>query len=474
MLSYILATIVGLGSVAFYIAAFFFPEVYRKGDFIWSGVGFFYALVLWFCAGQIGGAVLLGQTASVVLLVWLGWQTLKLRRETTPLAEQTSAAAMSRGMSPTAIAEQLTNIFQSGKKAMTPPAPSSVPEGVTDTAEVVSDAVTEMLETATEYPTPEVADEGFEPMMPSPPAEGITESSSSADDDDSPEAISSVFSGPEAMVEATPISPFTEIPESIPIATPQDNLETEEDLENERDQVASSPAPVLPPPTPSLQPKSWTFGLLTSLIDRLKGLLSKEKPQSPTPRMTAPSEIAALDEDLDFDEIEAVASEEAVVTDSEVVETVVSEEGTVSEEAVVTDSEVVETVVSEEGTVSEEAVVTDSEVVETVVSEEAIVTDSEVVETVVSEEGTVSEEAVVTDSEVVETVVSEEGTDSEEAVVTDSEVVETVETSDPVASEAIVSDENILEAEIFPEMKDVGVDETPPTPNKPQHKKKKR
>uniref|UniRef100_A0ACD5GY64 Ycf66 family protein n=1 Tax=Desertifilum tharense IPPAS B-1220 TaxID=1781255 RepID=A0ACD5GY64_9CYAN len=33
----------------------FFPEVYRKGDFIWSGVGLFYALVLWVCAGQIRG-----------------------------------------------------------------------------------------------------------------------------------------------------------------------------------------------------------------------------------------------------------------------------------------------------------------------------------------------------------------------------------------------------------------------------------
>ncbi|MGB3559881.1 MAG: Ycf66 family protein, partial [Geitlerinemataceae cyanobacterium] len=115
MLSYILATIVGLGSVAFYMAAFFFPEVYRKGDFVWSGVGFFYALVLWFCAGQIGGAVLLGQTASVALVAWLGWQTLILRRETTPLAEQTSTAAIDRqGISPTAIGEKVTNVFKPG------------------------------------------------------------------------------------------------------------------------------------------------------------------------------------------------------------------------------------------------------------------------------------------------------------------------------------------------------------------------
>ena len=49
----------------------------------------FYAVVLWYCAKQINGAVLLGQTASVGLLLWLGYQTLLLRRETTPSAQQT-------------------------------------------------------------------------------------------------------------------------------------------------------------------------------------------------------------------------------------------------------------------------------------------------------------------------------------------------------------------------------------------------
>lgn len=89
MLTYILAIAVGLGSFGIYMAAFFFPEVHRKSDFFWSGLGLFYALILWTCAGRITGAVLLGQMASVSLLGWFGWQTLSLRRLVAPAAEQT-------------------------------------------------------------------------------------------------------------------------------------------------------------------------------------------------------------------------------------------------------------------------------------------------------------------------------------------------------------------------------------------------
>ncbi|MDF5707803.1 MAG: Ycf66 family protein [Nostoc sp. S4] len=89
MLAYVLALVVGLGSLAIYIAAFFFPEIHRKNDFIWSGVGLFYALVLWVFARRISGGLLLGHVASVALLVWFGWQTLSLRRQLTPQAQQT-------------------------------------------------------------------------------------------------------------------------------------------------------------------------------------------------------------------------------------------------------------------------------------------------------------------------------------------------------------------------------------------------
>ncbi len=89
MLAYVLALAVGIGSLVIYLAAFFFPEVHRKNDFIWSGVGLFYALVLWVCAGRITGSLLLGQVAGVALLGWSVGQTLSLRRQLTPRSTQT-------------------------------------------------------------------------------------------------------------------------------------------------------------------------------------------------------------------------------------------------------------------------------------------------------------------------------------------------------------------------------------------------
>jgi Ycf66 protein N-terminus len=90
MLAYVLALAVGLGSFAVYMAAFFFPEVHRKNDFIWSGVGLFYALVLWVYGDRITGGLLLGHAASVALLGWSASQTLQLRRQLTPKVQQTT------------------------------------------------------------------------------------------------------------------------------------------------------------------------------------------------------------------------------------------------------------------------------------------------------------------------------------------------------------------------------------------------
>jgi hypothetical protein len=113
MLAHILAVLVGTGSLGLYIAAFFFPEIHRKQDFIWSGVGFFYALSLWIYARQIAGGVLVGETASVALLGWFVWQTLKLRRQLVPTNQQTPIPSTSKiqqqlGLKPKATSQPIS------------------------------------------------------------------------------------------------------------------------------------------------------------------------------------------------------------------------------------------------------------------------------------------------------------------------------------------------------------------------------
>ena len=89
MLANVLAVLLGLGSFIFYTVAFLYPEVHRRSDFVWSGLGLLYAVDLWFSAEQMTPAVLLGQAVAVALLIGLGWQTLVVRREKTPVYQQT-------------------------------------------------------------------------------------------------------------------------------------------------------------------------------------------------------------------------------------------------------------------------------------------------------------------------------------------------------------------------------------------------
>ncbi|MGB3509660.1 MAG: Ycf66 family protein [Microcoleaceae cyanobacterium] len=155
MLANILALAVGLGSLALYLVAFFFPEVHRKNDFIWSGIGLFYALILWFCARRITGAVLLGQVASVTLLGWFGWQTFTLRRQLTPLLEQTK---ISTKQSQAEKSAKLTNPFPKKKdKTQKPSTPvtQTPPRPKLDITETATETETETESLATPNPNQE-------------------------------------------------------------------------------------------------------------------------------------------------------------------------------------------------------------------------------------------------------------------------------------------------------------------------------
>lgn len=122
MLAYILAIIIALASLSLYLSAFFLPELHRKDDFLWSGVGLFYALVLWICAGRITGGVLLGQAAAVAVMLSFGWQTVRLRRAIAHPEDTTNLTGFS-------LLNWLQNRF--GKK--TKPQPVTTPS--TDTEE---------------------------------------------------------------------------------------------------------------------------------------------------------------------------------------------------------------------------------------------------------------------------------------------------------------------------------------------------
>lgn len=145
MLAHVLALMVGFGSFALYMAAFFFPEIHRKNDFIWSGIGLFYALVLWVCAGRITGGVLLGQMAGVTLLGWLAWQTVLLRRQSVPLEQQTALpsaedvqATLSNLTSPegrTQLAGQATRLFSQVKEGVQGAIATATPKPQTPTPE---------------------------------------------------------------------------------------------------------------------------------------------------------------------------------------------------------------------------------------------------------------------------------------------------------------------------------------------------
>lgn len=111
MLTYLLALAVALGSFGLYMSAFFYPEIYRKGDLVLSGVGLFYALVLWICADRITGAVLLGQIASVSLIGWFGYQSLTSRLGYTP-----STSELRSKLDGVLASENTAKVLEQGKK----------------------------------------------------------------------------------------------------------------------------------------------------------------------------------------------------------------------------------------------------------------------------------------------------------------------------------------------------------------------
>ncbi|MBF2017356.1 MAG: Ycf66 family protein [Rivularia sp. T60_A2020_040] len=159
-MTHILALIVGFGSLAIYLTAFFFPEVHRKNDFIWSGVGLFYALVLWVFTPRIGGWFFLGQLAAVALLVWFGLQTFSLRRQVTPAMQQTPVPSVEAVKSNISLQERFSGLVRTvsnilpGKKQQVSQTQSTTSTTEETNAATIGKSLVDAIDQVPEIQTP--------------------------------------------------------------------------------------------------------------------------------------------------------------------------------------------------------------------------------------------------------------------------------------------------------------------------------
>ncbi|MGL5835192.1 MAG: Ycf66 family protein [Waterburya sp.] len=125
MLSYALAIAVAISSLILFSTAFLMSKIHRKDDFLWGAVGLFYALVLWYCARNITGTVLLGQAAASVLVVSYSWQIIKLRRVIINPTQATETNSFS-------LVRSINNLWQrkkpQGQSAATPMTKAPIPK----------------------------------------------------------------------------------------------------------------------------------------------------------------------------------------------------------------------------------------------------------------------------------------------------------------------------------------------------------
>ena len=250
MLAYVLALAVSLGSLAIYLAAFFFPEIHRKNDFIWSGVGLLYGLVLWVCAGRITGGLLLGQTAGVALLGWSVTQTLSLRRQVTPRHQQTELPS----------AEEVKNTVQEKVSNLSlPQRLSQLQQRVTGSVTGVKDRVQETLtKTTTKQKTP-LAETTQPPTMSTAPTAATGEAM------------------PAGIVANAPLPP------------PINAIEQDED--NPRVQIIDKRIPIIEPPADIAATEEETIALAveTTLADAATAEASVEAQEGSVPEPVRPN-----------------------------------------------------------------------------------------------------------------------------------------------------------------------------------------
>ena len=232
MLAYILAVLVGTGSVGLYISAFFFPEIHRKQDFIWSGVGFFYALVLWIYARQETGGILVGQTASVALLGWLAWQTLKLRRQLVPVSQQTPIPSTTKLQEQIGLKQPPAKTAKPTAKTPTPKKPTTLATTPPAKTPTIRPSVSQES-TPVEQPSPTPVQHIFQPVSPDP----VVEEQAWIKLEVKPASAISKPLGiavqPPTTSNPDPLQSPAIIPETISTSVPTDAIQTKAQLDSE-------------------------------------------------------------------------------------------------------------------------------------------------------------------------------------------------------------------------------------------------
>jgi len=299
MLAYILAIAVAVSSLALYLAAFFLPEVHRKNDFIWSGVGLFYALVLWVCAGRITGGVLLGQVASVALLGWLGWETLTLRRSLTPAAQQTAIPSPEALQALTKLSPQqrVTNLFANLKETVGKVTGGKSKSDTQTTPPPVHSATSPVTVVDNR-----VADNNQPPVPPAPPQSQLLDS----------------IAGQEVVDEVT----VEELAQEAVPQTDLDDLEPQAAVGATESTTTESeaPEPVLPnPPAPVVETDLDDLEPQASVEATESATTEAEIPEPVLPNPPAPVVETDLD---DLEPQAAVEATESATTEAETLEPV--------------------------------------------------------------------------------------------------------------------------------------------------------
>ncbi len=276
MLSYALAIAVGLSSLILFSTAFLMSDIHRQDDFFWSGVGLFYALVLWFCATRITGGLLLGQTAAVALLISYNWQTLKLRKA---IANPDRAEELNKF----SVLAAINSLFTRGKSKPQPTNKSVQPTVVNETVTIPETPSTDVQPesiVATEE-TPEVKPETPETQ------EVVTESSTTTDKiAKKPGLFGKFFGGKKQKSSSDTSQPDTS---SITNTKLDDLLDEEASTEAQPTQVSSTKAFPVVESTPEVTPTTPTTEAESS-SDTVTETTPEVTPKTPTTEAESPSD----------------------------------------------------------------------------------------------------------------------------------------------------------------------------------------